>query len=410
MNRPRLPLSCLPLSSRVAALAGAVALLASAVGGCAMAADAEVPDGVTCGTTKAVADPGQVRSTLADAGPGTCVVATGSVDESLTVPAGVTLVAAKGTRIKVKATSQDAAISLGENSGLVGVDVQQAAGIGIAIRAGAATVANVRVSGAKSAAMAIACKGAGCASGTVALSGVKLTQSGLGLWVSGAHVTMKGGASSEHASESLSGAAGLIAQSGARVELSGVTIAKNQGVGVLLDGPGTSATIEGSSVSDNSERGVWAQRIAGTLTAPALVIRDTQLVRNRIVGFGGVESRGIIIVGGRIAETVAAPVVTNMATTEQVGDGVGILGGSTDFKIDGSVLEQNARAAGIVDQGSKQGIIIVDGRVSPGASGLKFVVQNTPDGVVKLHDDDRTVPQTALGVSAPKLSVPSVLP
>src|SRR5205814_1154356 len=104
----------------------------------------------------------------------------------------------------------------------------------------------------KSAALAVLCKEAvtpGCASGSIALTNVVLKTSSLGLWVSGAHVVMKGGSSDNHAGTSLSAAAGVIAQDGASLELDGVLVEKNQGVGILIDGPQTKASIKNTNVN-----------------------------------------------------------------------------------------------------------------------------------------------------------------
>ena len=265
--------------------------------------------------------------------------------------------------------------------------------------------------GAKNAAVAVLCRegtNSGCAAGTVTITDVTLTKSTLGLWVSGAHVSWNGGASSSHAGTGLAAAAGVIAQEGAKLELQNVTVEKNEGVGILVDGPTTTASITNATVNENGERGIWAQRVNGTLGAPAVKVENSQITKNKIVGVGAVESHGIIIVSGRIADTVAAPVVTNLESTESVGDGFGVFAGSGDFKVDGTSLETNARAAGVIDN-SDRGIIIVSGVVGTSGSGLKIVVQNNKGADVQVADTDRSMPPKALGVSAPKLSLPPVL-
>ncbi len=368
--------------------------------------------GITCTTTRSAANDNEARAALAGAPTGTCVVLTAATYAGpLNVPVGVALVAQNGSRAKITGgTAQDAAVSLAEGAQLSGLDVMDSVGVGIAIRAASALVNGVTVTGSKSAALGVLCKEAatpGCATGSVTLTNVVLEKSSLGLWVSGAHVVMKGGSSDNHASTSLSAAAGVIAQDGARLELDGVLVEKNQGVGILIDGPQTKASIKHAILNENGERGLWAQRVSGTLDTPAVRLDDCQVTKNKIVGVGAVESRGIIIVGGRIAETVASPLVTNLESTEQIGDGV-VLFGSGDFKLDGSIVESNARAAGIVD-GSDRGIIIVGGKVSAGPLGLKFVVQNTKGADVQIPDADRSALPKALGVSAPKLLLPPVL-
>ena len=71
--------------------------------------------------------------------------------------------------------------------------------------------------------------------------------------------------------------------------------------------------------------------------------------------------RGIIIVGGSVVETVAVPVQTSLMKNEQVGDGVGFFD-SGDIKMDGTTVESNARAAGVLDN-ALSSIIIVGGKV-----------------------------------------------
>ena len=378
-----------------------------------------VPPGVglSCTSTRSAGDGNAARTALTGAPAGTCVILTSaSYAGPFDVPAGVALVAQNGSRAVITGgTAQSPAISLGEGSALVNVSVVDSPGVGLAIRAARAVVTGVVVSGAKSAATAILCKEAltpGCASGSITLTDVTLTKSGLGLWVSGAHVVMTRGSSDNHSGSSLSAAAGVIAQDGAQLELDGVLVEKNQGVGILIDGAQTKASIKKSIVNENGERGVWAQRVAGTLEAPAVRLEECLFTKNKIVGVGSVEARGIIIVGGKIAETVAAPLVTNLASTEQIGDGVGIFG-SGDFKLDGVTFESNARAAGVIDGAYKGpllgGIIIVGGKVGVGSLGLKFVVQNAKGADVQIQDGDRSVTEKALGVSAPKLALPPLL-
>jgi hypothetical protein len=330
----------------------------------------------------------------------------------MNVPPGVTLVAQSGAKVTITGgTAQDPAVSVAEGGHLVGVDVVDSGGVGIAVRAANALLANVTVTGAKNAALAILCRETatpGCATGTVTLTDVQLSTSSLGLWVSGAHVAMSGGGSSSHAGTSLSSAAGVIAQDGARLELENVTVEKNQGVGVLVDGAMTTASIKKANVNENGERGVWAQKVAGTIDAPALRIEDSQLTKNKIVGLGAVESHGIIIVGGRIGDTLAAPLVTNLESTESIGDGLGLFSNSGDFKLDATLVESNARAAGIIDSASERGIIIVGGKVGAGSSGLKIVVQNTKS-TVQVPSADLSSPMKPLGISAPNLALPPVL-
>ena len=233
------------------------------------------------------------------------------------------------------------------------------------------------VRGAKSAALAVRCDGDAClAEGrSVVLADVTLESSVLGLWVSGARVVATGLRSSSHASTGLSSAAGLVAQDGAEVRLTGGEISRSQGAGVLVDGAATRVALDGTTVSDNGERGIWVQRTSGSLAQPSLALTDCIVERNRIVAVGAVEARGIIIEGGRLADTVAAPLVTHLAKTERVGDGLGAFRGTGDVRVRRVDLVGNARAQGLLDTVAA-GIIIEGGRVEAPAGGHKVVVQN----------------------------------
>jgi hypothetical protein len=405
------------VSSFVFGAASAAALAALALTACSSTSSVSgtVPPGlgISCSTTTSASDAASARTALAAASSGTCVVLpAGSHAGPFTVPPGVALVAQNGARATITGgTAQEPAISLGEGSQLGAVDLVDSGGVGIAVRAANAVLSNVSVTGAKNAAIAVLCRDAatpGCAAGTITITDVLLTKSTLGLWVSGAHVSWKGGGSTAHAGTALAAAAGVIAQDGARLELESVTVEKNEGVGVLVDGAKTTASIKNATVNENGERGIWAQRVNGTIDAPALRIEGSQITKNKVVGVGALESHGIIIVSGRIADTVAAPLVTNLESTEQIGDGLGLFAGSGDLKIDGSLFETNARAAGIID-GSDRGIIIVSGKVGAGDSGLKFVIQNSKTKEIQIDEGDRSVPPKTLGISAPTLSLPPVL-
>lgn len=368
--------------------------------------------GLTCGSTRSASDAAGARAALAGSPSGTCVVlAGGAYAGPFEVPAGVSLVAQNGSVVTVTGgTAQNAAIALSEGSQLYGIDVVDSVGVGVAIRAANALVGATTVTGSKNAALAVLCKEAatpGCTAGTITLTEVKLEKSALGLWISGAHVVMKNGSSDNHVGTSLAAAAGVVATDGASLDMDGTLVEKNQGAGILIDGALTKASIRNATVNENGERGVWAQKVAGTLDAPAVRIEGCTITKNKLVGVGSVAVRGIIIVGGKVAETVAVPVQTSLMKNEQVGDGVGFFD-SGDIKMDGTTVESNARAAGVLDN-ALSSIIIVGGKVGVGASGLKFVVQNTTGSAVQVNPGDLSVPAAALGVSKPTIALPSVL-
>ncbi|HEY8074733.1 MAG TPA: right-handed parallel beta-helix repeat-containing protein [Labilithrix sp.] len=370
----------------------------------------DTPAGVTCANKRPASDATSLGSGLASAAAGDCVVLQPNVTYAgtFTVPPGVTLSGPAGARAILKPSDPKApVVALGEKSGLAGLDVADA-GVAIAVHAASASISDVHVSGAKIAALAVLCT-SNCAQSTVTIANANLETSELGLWVSGAHVAMTGGRSGGHLGTGISSGDGIVATGGATIELDGVTVDGNQGTGVLVDGAGTTASIKNATIQENANRGVWAQGLTGTLDAPALRVESSTLVRNKIVGLGSIESRGIIIIGGRVAETQNTPVSTTVRALDQVGDGFGIFKNTTDFKIDGTVVEQNDRAAGLVDDGTKQGIIIIGGTIAAGASGYKIVVQETDESVLQIATGDRSTTPDALGVSAPQITVPPAL-
>ena len=373
-----------------------------------------LPDGVTCvSRVDGGSDGAGLSSALSAAKPGSCVVLSSQTyTGNFKVPAGVTLVSARDGRATiVGASASSPAIELAGGAGslLQGLDVLRSAGVGIAVRGGAAKLSDVNVEGAKSAALAILCGGAECLNDAhvVILDGVHLKKSAMGMWVSGARVTMNGGECTDHASDGLAASAGIVAQSGARLELTGVAVERNQGVGILIDGQGgTTGVLRDMIVSNNSERGIWAQKLTGTLAAPSLRIEgNTVIEANRIVGLGAAESHGIIFVGGKINGTTSAPVVTDLGQTEQVGDGLGLFSGSGDVRIENVSLTANARASGLIDSGTGV-IIFVGGRVEAGASSLKLVIQNTTG--VEAPPSSVSMSPT-LSVSAPNLPLAKLL-
>lgn len=374
--------------------------LASA--GCGSSDDAAATPHATpyvCTSTIAAADAADLAGKASGSGEGTCIVLTGAsydLGAALVVKHGIIVVGGKDVRPVIRG----AGIKL-DGGKLAYASVEGATGVGVAIGQGGGGMFDVVVTGAKSAGVTIA-------GGEARLESVRIEKNAIGLFAGGGTTTVVGGRIAENGNSSLTSGLGLVASNGAKLALDGVTIEKNGATGVLVDGATTTVSMKDAKVLDNGERGVWVQGAEGTLDAPALRLEQTEVARNKIVGVGALESRGIIVVGGRVAETQAVPVVTNLATTEPVGDGVGVFTGAGDVKIDGTLLEANARAAAIID-GSDRGIIVVGGKVTAGASGLKVVIQNTT-AKVDVADDLKSVPTKALGVSATKVKVPEVAP
>jgi hypothetical protein len=350
------------------------------------------PDDVACSSVVTAASEDQVQSALDGAPKGSCVVLTGSsygAGTEYTVKEGVTLTGGKGLRPGV-----DRGIIVVGGS-VANLDVTNGAGVGIAVKGGGA-IHDVKVSGAKGAALTV--------TGVTTLEDVVLEKSATGLLGKDAKITMKGGRVAENGTTSLTSGAGIIVTGGTTLDLDGTVIEKNDGPGLVVDGNASKLVARNVKVLDNAAQGVWVQGAEGTLDAPAALIEQSEVSRNKLVGVGAFESRGIIVVGGRIGETRSAPAVTNIAKTEDVGDGLGIFKGG-DVRVTDAALEANTRAAGIID-GSDRGIIVVGGKVTAGPSNLKIVVQNTT-AQVDVGSDLRSETSEPLGIVAAKLQIPS---
>jgi hypothetical protein len=351
------------------------------------------PDDVACSSVVTAASSDDVQSALDNAPNGACVVLTassyGGPGTPFTVKNGVTLVGGKGVRPGV----DRAIIVVGGK--VRNLDVTNVAGVGITLE-GSSALYDVKVSGAKTAGVTVIHE--------ATLENVVLEKNAIGLLAKGAKVTIKGGRIAENGSSSLSSGAGVIVYSGTTLDLDGTVIEKNDGPGIVVDGTSSRLVARNVKVLDNAAQGVWVQGAEGTLDAPAALIEGSEVSRNKLVGVGALESRGIIVVGGRIGETRAAPTVTNIAKTEDVGDGLGIFKGG-DVRVTDANLESNARAAGIID-GSDRGIIVVGGKVTAGPSTLKIVVQNT-SAKVEIGAELRSETAEPLGIMAAKVQIPS---
>jgi hypothetical protein len=369
----------------------------------------EAPDSVRCDDTKKVTNKKALLEAIDEEDDkNTCIIVENdiTVDQAITVRPDIFLV---GPHDHQPTLTIAGSITLGQKSQLGNLIIKPThAGAGVVVTTSDVRVFDVVVTGAKATALAIACTDpAVCSAAPIKLERVTLEKSAVGLTVYGpSTVTMTGGSVASNGGTSLSGGMGVVVSNGANVTIDGARIENNEGAGIVIDGATTKAVIKSSQITNNTARGVWAQGLEGTLDAPALRIEATEITKNKITGMGAVSSRGIIIVGGRVADTALGSASTTIATTEPLGDGIGIFANSSDFKIDQTtVVEGNARAAGIVD-GNERGIIIVGGRVSAGASGLKFVVQNNPQAQITIDDRDKSTPEKPLAVSAPKLTLP----
>ncbi|MFN7134660.1 MAG: right-handed parallel beta-helix repeat-containing protein, partial [Myxococcales bacterium] len=342
-------------------------------------------DRFSCDGATEVSSADEWRAALAEGARGACVVANaGTYRGSFELPAGTRLLAREGAAVVFEgdAAAQPALLlNGGEGTALVGVTVRNAPGIGVFVRDGAATVERVTVERAGATGLMVNCAGPGCLEdrAQVEIRESQLRSNEVGLWAVGARVRVAGGVVAEQASTKLTGGWGVLASNGARLEMNGTEVTGNEEIGVLVDGVGgTSSTLTDVKVLDNKGRGIWAQKLDGTDQDPRLRIQGeaTEIRGNHIVGIGARNSKGIIVVNGKVSGTRARDIQTDFNRTEAVGDGVGLFENTGFVTLDNLSLEENARTQMLVDRGDK-GIIVVNGKVSAGAGRYKVVVQRT---------------------------------
>jgi len=182
------------------------------------------------------------------------------------------------------------------------------------------------------------------------------------------------------------------------------TLTSDNAYGVVIDGDGgTSGVLDGIQVLGNIERGMWVQNLAGSAAEPALTVSGGLFEDNRFTGMGFLASAGVVISDAMVRGTIAAPIVTSLGSTEDVGDGLGLFEGATDFTITGVVFENNARAQALIDAGGS-GISFSGGSLTEGGGEYKVVIQNTTE-TVSLPSDYESVVTDELGISAPTVTV-----
>jgi hypothetical protein len=313
----------------------------------------------------------------------------------------VTLFAGKGEAAKVSGgDTTTPAVTLNKGAVLAGVTIESAPGIGVFINGGA-TLSNVVIDAAKGVGLISWCED-DCDTDptTTELDDVTLTNNAVGLWARDTHVTMTGGRVAQSQGTTLGTGYGVVASDGAVLQMTSTTVEQNQEVGVLVDGTsGTSASLSQVTVSDNQGRGVWAQGLLVTSAAPKLTLDTCTLERNAIAGIGARSSTGIFVKNGRVADTKLAPAETDTpGVIVMVGDGIGLFTSTAQVTVDSTVLDSNARAQALVDQGG---------------TGLTFT--NVPQTVVVQHTSAAVtapnvmMPATGmeLPISAPSLAVPT---
>jgi hypothetical protein len=373
-----------------------------------------VPGGVSCNEVfDAGADGASLSSALSQAQSGDCVVAESNTYQgSFQVKAGVILVAADGATPTIQGVADQPAVKVTGASGsaVIGFDISGGS-IGVFVEGTQARLEGLAISGATRSAFAgwrdIALGGPDTlpADG-ITLTDVEMSQSATGLWASNVRVALDGGSIHDNAGVSLTGGYGLVAVNGTQLTATGTVVEANS-YGVVLDGSGgTVANLSSMQVLANLERGVWAQKLTGTLQAPALTVQDTTIEANSLVGLGALQSKGIIIIGGKIAGTLAKPIVVDLDTVD-VGDGLGLFDATGDVSVDNVTLENNARSQALVDQAGAN-IAIAGGAVQASGGQLLVVVQNSTEAV-QVDASKVSTPTDPLAIGAGALTIDSAV-
>lgn len=365
------------------------------------------PEGVTCTEFVVAGDTGESLSdALAKAKPGTCVVVGSSTYKgNFGVPQGVTLASSKGKRAVLQGTDKARpTVSLvgGTGTGLFSLGIVDAAGVGISVDGGPVLIRDVTIERVADVGLVAKCDDCDDKR-AIELRDVRIKGTKLGAWFRGGHVKWTGGSSSESRSTSISGGAGIIAQDGTRLELTGVTVENNEAVGVLLDGAkGTSAVLTDVRVAGNGERGIWAQRLASRTDGPSLLVKgQTVIEKNSKVGLGFLQSQGVRVENARIVGTREGKIVVNLQQAKQ---GDGLVFDRSAGEVADVTLEGNERAAALVDAPSAA-MSITNPQLGAGGT-YKIVVQNDAKKLASVPPAAVSTTEQALP-TAPEVKVES---
>ena len=375
----------------------------------ASACNPRLPNGVSCEGDVVTADNAAALSqALQAASPGDCVVlATGTYEGSFALPASISLVEGQDQTAVLRSTDEGPALSVAGSlakprTRIVGIEVADRAGHGILVDGGGAELSGIAVHDNAGIGVAIRCQRIECLrdEALVSLQGCALNANQSGLWISGASVDVQGCDLAQNRTNMVGGAGAWIL-GGATVRMSGVS-ARNNNLGIVVDN--ATASLDGISIEDNDERGLWAQHLSGSLGSPALHLRGGTVRGNRRAGIGIIQSAGVVVEDSEVAQTALAPVTIDEATVVDVGDGVGLFDRTAAVRLEGVVLRANARAQALVDRGGVD-IVLRELSVAAGAQELLVVVQNT-DEVVRVDPAVLSTPPAPLLLSDVALALP----
>lgn len=306
------------------------------------------PQGLTC--DRIVVPSASLEASLKAAGAGDCVILPGGTySGSFVLPEDVTLAASDGATVMLTGGDPVLTVKGGSRSIVRGVRIVGGSGSGIAIDPGPAQLISVAVTQSQHSAISATCSRPDCAEREIVMTDCEVTQNAVGLRIVGARVRVEGGRIAEQLGTSLSSGSGVVASDGAALTLHGVTIERNQNLGVLLDGANTRASVDDCTIRENTGRGLWAQGQTADAGAQTVTVTGGEISGNSLVGIGARDTSGLVIRQTRILTTKAIRVPIDISTSEDIGDGIGLFTGTRAVTIEAVVAENNARAQVIAD-------------------------------------------------------------
>jgi hypothetical protein len=328
------------------------------------------PQGLMC--DRIVIPPGGLEASLKSATAGDCIILpSGTYSGTFVLPENVTLAASDGATVTLTGGDPVLTVKGGSRSIVRGLRIVGGSGSGIAIEPGPVQLISVAVTQSQKSAITATCSRPDCAEREIAMTDCEVTQSAVGLRILGARVSVQGGRIAEQLGTSLSSGSGVVASDGAAVTLRGVTIERNQNIGVLLDGAATRATVDGCTIRENTGRGLWAQGQTADAGVQTVTVTGGEISGNSLIGIGARDTSGLVIRQTRILTTKAIRVPIDISTSEDIGDGIGLFTGTRAVTIEAVTAENNARAQVIADSAGLG--VTVSGTVSGGR--FRVVVQ-----------------------------------
>jgi len=155
----------------------------------------------------------------------------------------------------------------------------------------------------------------------------------------------------------------------------GNIVTGNQRVGILLSGE-TTGTVDSNQVVDNSRGGIWIQDGAGG--EEGVLVKANDVLGNHFIGIGISSGSRAVVSDNAVADTLLANDF-NGPQMVQIGDGVGVFGGSSALiksnTVSGSgrigiILDSTAGGASCSSQSSSSGSAICGNKVQDNQHGI----------------------------------------